>query len=95
MEVSTKIPRSLEDWEAYLTLNLGAVIGGPQLTRVLGYPSQGAFRQSLARGRVPVPVFAIEGRRGRYALATDIAGWIAGQLRAEPPTTSPESEDDS
>jgi hypothetical protein len=53
------------------------------LTHVLGYPSQGAFRQALARGRIPVPVVTIEGRRGRFAQVADIARWLWAQ-RATP-----------
>lgn len=55
----------------------GPVIGGGQLSEVLGYPTLGAFRQSLARGTVPVPVFDIAHRRGRFALTRDIAIWLA------------------
>lgn len=73
---------SLEELEVRLTRALGAVVGGGTLSRALGYQTQGAFRQSLARNRVPVPVFTLEGRRGRYALTADIARWLWSQ-RAE------------
>lgn len=70
---------SLEEFEARLTRAIGTVVGGGQLSRALGYRSQGAFRQSLARQRVPVPVFFIEGRRGRFAMTSDIARWLWAQ----------------
>ncbi len=62
--------------ESHLTLTLGVLIGGANLTKALGYPSQGAFRQALFRNRLPVHVFEIEGRRGRFALARDVAAWL-------------------
>lgn len=69
--------------EVALTRTLGAVVGGAALTRALGYPTQAAFRQALVRNRVPVPIFEVEGRRGRFALARDLAVWMAAQ-RARP-----------
>lgn len=55
----------------------GPVIGGEQLSEVLGYPTISAFRQSLARGTVAVPIFDIANRRGWFALTRDIAIWLA------------------
>lgn len=52
-------------------------LGGKDLHEVLGYPSADAFRQALSRGTVPVPVFEIEHRRGKYALIKDVAVWLA------------------
>lgn len=69
-------PDDAEELEASLTRTLGALIGGETLSKTLGYPSQPAFRRALARGRVPVHVFMIEGRRGRFALAKDLAAWL-------------------
>jgi hypothetical protein len=62
--------------EATLTRELGAMIGGGRLTKTLGYPSQAAFRQALKRNRLPVPVFEVYGRRGKFALAKDVAIWL-------------------
>lgn len=70
---------SLDELEKRLTRTLGTVVGGAALSRALGYPSQGAFRQAVARGRLPVRVFELEGRRGRFALTADIARWLWAQ----------------
>lgn len=67
---------SLDELESRLVRALGVVVGGRELSRALGYPSQPAFRQAFARGRLPVNVFELQGRRGRYALVSDIARWI-------------------
>jgi hypothetical protein len=69
-------PPSLAQIEANLTNAYGGIIGGARLTRVLGYPTQAAFRQAVARKRVPVPLFTIDGRRGKFANVHDIAVWI-------------------
>ncbi len=53
------------------------LIGGEELRTALGYPSTEALRQALARGTVPVPVFAVPHRRGKFALVKDVAGWLA------------------
>ncbi|MBD9477400.1 hypothetical protein [Pseudoxanthomonas sp. PXM02] len=68
------------EFEQGLLQRYGPVVGSDELRQALGYPSQDAFRQAMARGRLPVPVFTIAGRRGKYALSKDIAMWLA-QLR--------------
>jgi hypothetical protein len=60
-----------------LTEMYGPMIGGVTLWRTLGYTSSDAFRQAYSRGLVTVPVFKIENRRGKFALARDVARWLA------------------
>ncbi len=55
------------------------LLAGEDLRRALGYKSLDALRQAMQRDTVPVPVFAIENRRGKYALVRDIALWLATQ----------------
>lgn len=55
----------------------GPMLGGAALYRALGFPTAAAMRQAVSRGRVPVPLFDIEGRRGRFALTLDVALWLA------------------
>lgn len=57
----------------------GPMVGGHALSTALGFSSMGAFRQALARGRVPIPIFSLPLRRGKFALAKDVACWIAQQ----------------
>lgn len=54
----------------------GPVIGGSDLYRALGYPTAGAFRQAIRRKSVPIYIFQIPGRRGRFALTRDLAFWV-------------------
>lgn len=65
----------------------GPMLGGSALYRALGFPTAAAMRQAIARGRVPVPLFDIERRRGRFALTRDVALWLA-RCRANGITTS-------
>lgn len=57
----------------------GPLIGGSTLYRVLGYKSQDALRQAICRKTTPVDIFAIEKRRGKFALTQDVAIWLASQ----------------
>lgn len=65
-----------------LTERYGPVLPSSVLVRVLGYSSADAFRQSLARRTVPVPVFRMPNRRGHFALTRDVAQWLANQRQA-------------
>ena len=78
--------------ERDLLAHYGAPLpGGDDLRSALGYPSLEALRQAISRGTVPVPVFAVEHRRGKFALTKDVAVWLA-RLRqgSESPVPSKE-----
>lgn len=57
----------------------GPMVAGDELRQALGYSSNDAFRQALSRRTVPVPVFGLPHRRGKFALVKDIAKWLADQ----------------
>lgn len=65
--------------EHELTQLHGPMMTNEALRLALGYPSKDAFRQAIARKTVPIPVFAIEKRRGKFALTKDVAAWVAAQ----------------
>ncbi|HBP5921415.1 hypothetical protein [Pseudomonas aeruginosa] len=65
--------------EQQLTTRYGVMLGSKDLWRELGFRSPNAFRQALTRGTLDVPVFEVQNRRGRFALAKDVAVWIARQ----------------
>jgi len=60
-----------------LFTRFGPMVGNHDLWVALGYPSMEAFRQALSRGQLPVAVFALPNRRGKYALVKDVAQWLA------------------
>lgn len=67
--------------EEDLVRRYGVLLPSSTLVAVLGYKSTNAYQQALARGTLPVPVFEIDRRRGRFALAKDVARWLAAQRK--------------
>lgn len=79
----------MAELEVRLMSVYGPIVGGTQLSRALGYPTPEAFRQALVRDRVPVPVFTIPGRRGKFAHVIDIARWVHQLGAADTAETRP------
>lgn len=59
-----------------LTRQYGPLMSGDHLRNALGYPTKEAYRQAMVRKTLPVLVFEIENRRGRFALTIDVARWL-------------------
>lgn len=57
----------------------GPLIMDEALRIALGYKSSDAFRKALTRKTVPIPVFSLKNRRGKYALVKDVAIWLTQQ----------------
>jgi len=70
------MPTTREQFENLLVRNYGAVIGGRDLREALGFKSATAFCRAVRAGRLPIRLFDFSGRRGRFALATDVAEWL-------------------
>jgi hypothetical protein len=62
-----------------MVLQFGPVLSFDVLVKALGYRSAEAYRKAVARDTVPVPLFQIPNRRGRFALARDVAIWLSQQ----------------
>lgn len=60
----------------------GPMIGGDALRQALGYPTMEAFRQALCRELIPIAVFALPHRHGKFALTKDVAVWLASLSEA-------------
>lgn len=82
---ATSAPATLDPVAAQLVADMerqyGPLLGGAALYRALGLPSAAAFRQAASHEALPVQVFAIPHRRGRFALTREVALWLA-QLRS-------------
>lgn len=76
-DIQQKLANELE---CSLTERYGEILNTAALARELGYPSTAAFRMAVLRGKIDLQVFEIPNRKGRFALARDVAVWIA-QLR--------------
>lgn len=59
-----------------LTEKYGQLLGGHDLWKILGYPTAEAFRQACTREVVPINVFSIPRRRGKFARVRDVAIWL-------------------
>lgn len=57
----------------------GPLISNDDLRLALGFASMNAFRQAIVRKTIPIPVFPLAKRRGKYALVKDVAIWLAQQ----------------
>jgi hypothetical protein len=68
--------RSTNDLGEMLLVRYGAVLGGRDLRKALGYRSATAFSQAVRNRVVPIRFFTIDGRRGYFALATDVGEWL-------------------
>ena len=60
-----------------LNLYGSPLLSGADLQRAMGYRTIDAVRQAIARKTIPVKVFSMKNRRGKYALVKDIAYWLA------------------
>jgi prophage antirepressor-like protein len=63
--------------EADLMKQHGALIGAADLARLLGYRTTNALHQAKRRGQLGIQMHSIAHRRGHFALATDVAHWLA------------------
>jgi hypothetical protein len=81
-------PRSLVD--QLITL-YGPTVGGRDLYSALGFKTYAAFHRSKQRREIGVNVFILPGRRGWFALTTDIANWLEQQAGAKFPA-DPDAE---
>ncbi|MDP3742929.1 MAG: hypothetical protein Q8Q76_01135 [Methylotenera sp.] len=82
MNNNQRLEKLANQLEQELTLQHGPMVSNDDLRIALGYASMDAFRQSLVRKTVPIPVFSLPNRRGKYALVKDLALWLAQQREA-------------
>lgn len=57
----------------------GPLLGGITLAKTIGLPSLDALYQARRRGRLGIQTFKIDGRRGYFALTSDVADWLSAQ----------------
>lgn len=65
--------------EKELVEKYGHLLNMEALRKTLAFPTIGALQQSINRGALKIPVFNIENRKGKFALAKDVAEWLAAQ----------------
>ena len=65
--------------ESRLNEKYGPVLNNDALVEVLGYPTASSLRQAVLSGKLSLPVFTPENRRGKFALAIDVANWLVNE----------------
>ena len=63
--------------ERQLLRQYGLVVGGKDLTKLLGFKNYKTFQSACMENRLPIRVFDIPGRRGKFAKISDLARWYA------------------
>ena len=53
------------------------LVSGPELWTALGFRKSNAFSQAARHGRLPIAVFTLPGRAGKFALRDDLDRWVA------------------
>ena len=62
--------------EQLLLREYGALVDSSATAHLLGYRTSAALSKARQRGRLPVPMQTIPGRRGWFATTADIARWL-------------------
>ena len=70
---------SAEKLAKQLLTQFGPTIGGNDLYGALGFKTYSAFHRGQQRGEIKVGIFKLPGRRGWFALTTDLAAWLSSQ----------------
>jgi hypothetical protein len=65
--------------ESRLNEKYGPVLNSDALVEVLGYPSLSSLRQAVLSRKLSLLVFTPENRRGKFALAIDVANWLVNE----------------
>ncbi len=72
-----------------LTSDYGPMVSDDKLRMLLGYKTMAAFRQAVYRKTVPITVFSIKDRKGKFGLVRDVASWMADQIQHSAHETEP------
>lgn len=68
-----------ESIESELIEKYGHLLNMEALRKTLAFSTVGALQQSINRGSLNIPIFSIENRKGKFALAKDVAEWLVNQ----------------
>ncbi len=69
-------PAGLVALQRQLTDQYGVLLDHAQLRQVLGYRTASAFEAAIKQERIGVRIFAVPGRRGKFAFSADVARWL-------------------
>jgi len=69
-----------------LWADFGPLMDGKSLCKILHFKSVNALNVAHSQGRLPFPVFNLDGRRGLFARTLEVAHWL------EEASTNPKAE---
>ena len=78
--------KSADDITDELLKEHGPFVPIAKAWKLLSYVSLDAARKASQRGTTPIPCMQLEGRRGRFVLASDLGAWVACALRSSATT---------
>jgi hypothetical protein len=76
MTQSLKNKSEYEVLKADLSEHYGEMLSYKSLQKALGFVTPAALKQAINRGTLDIPTFFVKGRRGKFALASDVAAWL-------------------
>lgn len=63
----------------WLVQTYGPLLDAAATAKAMGFRSPDALRQARRDGRLPIPMFKIEGRRGWFSSTPVVAEWLDAQ----------------
>jgi hypothetical protein len=70
----------------WIAATYGGFVSLKDLSHLLSFPSVAALRRAHQTGRLAVPIFQIQGRRGLFARAEDVSAYLRSGGAAVPGT---------
>lgn len=83
-----------EKWTEMLVDRYGPLIGGRDLRELLGFRTAAAMQRAIRQHLLKAPVFHIQGRRGLFAITTEVAGWLLQERARATHPTEPKNKGD-
>lgn len=80
-ECQSSLEKSVET--QLLELYGSPIVSGDNLRAALGFNSVDGLRQAITRKTLPIPLFSMQNRKGKYALVKDIACYLVRLRNAE------------
>lgn len=62
--------------ETWLRQEHGSILSAATTAKLMGFKSVDALRQARRAKRLPITMFEVEGRRGWFSSARDVAQWL-------------------
>lgn len=82
----------VEAIENFLMSKYGVLLGREAMAEVLHFPTPEAFDRHVQRGHLPIKVVQLNGRRGVFVLATDVARYLCCRANSRGPNPKEQRE---